>query len=199
VRVGFFCQSEKHLDLASHLIASVRKTMPKVEVYHLTDGHCPAAEGAKVLRIAEDMPMAVRRMTHHATLPGEWLFIDSDCILQKDVRHVFDDDFDIAVTDRKGSRWDNTAYAEVMPYNMGVTFSKSPDFWVDVLKKLKTLPPKLQEWEGDQLTVCHVSRDWKTKVLPGHIYNFTPWKREDDRSHAAIVHYKGGRKAWAND
>lgn len=198
MKVGFFCQSQEHLGLAKHLVDSVKRTMPKVEVYHLTDGKCPAG-AENVLRIPEEMPMAVRRMTHHARLSGDWLFIDSDCVLQKDVSHVFDGEFDIAVTDRKGSMWDKTPYAEAMPFNMGVTFSKSPEFWADVLQKLKTLPPKLQEWEGDQLTVGIVCQDWKTKVLPGHIYNFTPWKREDDRSHAAIVHYKGSRKAWIDD
>jgi len=201
VKVGFFCQTPgMHLDMAKHLIISVRKTMPGVEIVHLTNGECPGASGVdSVLRIPGNVPMAIRRMRHHASLEGDWLLIDTDCVILKDVRHVFDDAFDIAVTDRKGSKWDGTWYSELMPFNMGVTFSRSPQFWKAVLSELEKAPPKFQQWEGDQLMVGKLWKDWNTKILPGRIYNFTPEKREDSREHAAILHFKGSRKEWVND
>jgi lipopolysaccharide biosynthesis glycosyltransferase len=122
--------------------------------------------------------------------------VDTDVVFQRDVTHVFDEEFDIAVTDRVGSAWEHSPDVKHMPYNMGVTFSRNKDFWKRAGKILKTLPEQLQEWAGDQLVVCELQKQYDTKVLPGLIYNFTPWKREDDTSRAAIVHYKGSRKAW---
>lgn len=181
------------MHIAKHLIASVRATMPGVEIVHLTDDKTPAMCEAR--RIGGDLPMAVRRITHHAELEGDWLFIDTDCIVIKDVRHVFDEDFSIAVTDRKGSIWEKSPYGMVMPYNMGVTFSCGPEFWGLVLKYLKTLPAQYQQWEGDQRVVCELIRaGHPARVLPGRVYNFTPEKLGDSLEHAAIVHAKGPRK-----
>jgi hypothetical protein len=174
--------------------------MPDVPVHMLTDGATEALEGCEVIRIPEPMPMAVRRITHHSRLAGEWLFVDTDCVVRKDVRPVLEEDFEIAVTDRKGSMWEKSPYGMVMPYNMGVTFSRSPEFWQTALKYLKTLPTKFQEWEGDQRVVCEmVSAGFPARVLPGMVYNFTPEKRHDRIDHAAIVHFKGHRKLWIGD
>jgi hypothetical protein len=90
-------------------------------------------------------------------LDGEWLFVDTDCVIRKDVSDVFEDDFEVALTDRKGSMWEKTPYGMVMPYNMGVTFSRSPEFWEKVKKYLLTMPQKYQEWEGDQRVVCEMA------------------------------------------
>lgn len=202
MQIGFFVQGQgAHWDIAKYLIASARKVMPKVPIVQLTDGDTPAHEGiSRIVRETREMPMAVRRMTLHASLPGDWLFVDTDVVIQKDVSHVFEDDgFDIALTDRRGSIWENTPYGRAMPYNMGVTFSRTPAFWEDVCERLKTLPAPFQEWEGDQRVVCLLAEDWVCKILPGHVYNFTPAKQTDDRSHAAIVHYKGSRKEWIKD
>jgi hypothetical protein len=200
MQIGYFVQGEGiHLDMAKHLIASVKKAMPDVDVFQLTDGVTPCQDGARAIRLHDDVPMAVRRMALHASLPGEWLFVDTDVVFQKDVRDVFDSPFDIAVTDRVGSAWEHSPDVKHMPYNMGVTFSRNPKFWERAKEILLTLPSELQAWVGDQLVVCELQKQFRTKVLPGHIYNFTPWERTDDRSHAAIVHYKGQRKSWLCD
>jgi hypothetical protein len=199
VRVGFFAQGEgEHLHIAKHLIKSCQKVMPDVEVFQLTDDKTPAL--AEAIRIGGDIPMAVRRITHHSTLEGDWLFVDTDCVIRKDVRSVFDDPFEIAVTDRKGSIWEKSPYGMVMPYNMGVTFSRSPGFWKIVLENLLTLPEKYQQWEGDQRVVCEMIRaGFPVKVLPGKVYNYTPEVRGDKAEHAAILHLKGPRKHWIED
>ncbi len=201
MRVGFFAQGEgEHLYIARHLIRSVKLCMPDVEVCQLTDDKTPVLDGATAIRLGGDMPMAVRRISHHAMLGGEWLFIDTDCVVRKDVRHVFNDDFEVALTDRKGSMWEKTPYGMVMPYNMGVTFSRSPEFWGVVLKHLITLPKEFQRWEGDQRVVCEMVRaGYPAKVLPGRIYNFTPEEKTDSLEHAAIVHFKGKRKHWIGE
>ncbi len=196
MQIGFFVQGKaEHWGIARSLIASAKRVMPDVEVWQLTDGETPEVPGIDgCLRVGGVMPMAVRRMTAHSMLHGEWLFVDTDVVIQKDVRDVFQSAFLVAVTDRVGSLWEHSMKHQ--PYNMGVTFSRSPKFWGEVREKLLQLDPKLQEWGGDQVVVCALAGPKYLKVLPGHIYNFTPGTREEDRSHAAIVHYKGPRKAW---
>lgn len=188
-----------HWDIAKHLIASAQKVMPEVPIFQLTDASTPCHDGATAIRCGGLMPMAVRRMTLHAGRSGDWLFVDTDIVFQKDVRHVFEDDFEIAVADRVGSAWEHTPYGQAMPFNMGVTFSRSAEFWERAREALLMLPAKFQEWEGDQRVVCEMQRlGWiKTKILPGHVYNFTPMTQDEDVSHAAILHLKGKRKHFA--
>lgn len=207
MKVGFFFKYQGprsliYLTMAKALLESVRSSMPGVEVCQLTDEHSPALEGVdKVHRRSDKVPMAVLRMILQGNCTGEWLFVDPDIIIQKDVDHVFEQDFDVALTDRKGTSMEGTPYAESMPYNLGVAFSRSPGFWHEVTRYLQTLPPRLQEWEGDQQVICAMVRQklWgKIKILPGRIYNYPPSSPGEDVSHAAIVHYKGNRKGWIN-
>jgi hypothetical protein len=198
MRVGFFVQGMgEHWGIARHLIASAKRVMPDVEVWQLTDGDTPKVQGIDgCVRLGGKMPMALRRMKLHSMLHGEWLFLDTDVVVQQDVREMFLNPFLVAVTDRVGSLWEHSPDVEGMPYNMGVTFSRSPEFWAEVVERLKQQPAQLQEWCGDQLVVCALAQEKLQKVIPGRIYNFTPATRDEDCSHAAIVHYKGARKAW---
>lgn len=204
VKVGFFYQdvgvtSRPYLDIARYLLASVRKVMPGTEVWQLTDGKSPALDGVdEVHRIADDMPMGVRRLTHYSMLPGNWLFVDTDVVIQKDVSPVFHFEFDVALTDRDGTYMAGTPYAKAMPFNFGVIFSRSPAFWTTAREYLLMFPPKYQEWEGEQRTIAHIHSLglYKIKVLPGEIYNYPPLSGEEDLSHAAIVHYKGAAKKY---
>lgn len=179
------------------MLASVRKCMPTVNVHQLTDEHCAGLDGVdNVIRMKGNMPMAVQRMRHHASCIGEWLFIDADIIITKDVSDVFDEPFDIAVTDRVGTDMEGTKYGLAMPYNMGVTFSRSPAFWISVCNVLAKMPPKLQEWCGDQMAVCELVKTWpNVKILPGAKYNYPPLSADDNKTQeASILHYKGNRK-----
>lgn len=212
MKVGTFWQfvneaSMAHLEFAKLMLKSARDVMPGVEVWHLTDGTSPALEGVDgVHRIDLPVPMAVRRMLHNANLEGDWLFIDPDIIIQKDVRHVFDEPFDVALTDRLGTDMENTSYGREMPVNLGVSFSRSPKFWLRVIRHLNTLPVKLQQWTGDQLVVGAMLRqklidDFNVKILPGLRYNYSPSAADDPRMQdAAIAHFKGPtRKHWLKE
>ena len=177
--------------------------MPGVEVHHLTDGRCKKLEGVDgVVRRDGDIPMAIRRMTLHSMCDGEWLFVDSDVLVQKDVRDVFDDKaFDVALTNRDGTITNEAAYAKVMQFNVGVVFSRSPAFWKVVVQHLRTVPSRFQEWEGDQRVICALVRQgnhgFNVKILPGLKYNFPPASQDDPRlENASIQHFKGNRKLW---
>lgn len=206
MKIGFFALNEPHLSMAKHLIASVRKTMPDVEVWHLTDAICPhLPEADNCKRVGFEMPMAIRRMTLQSQCDGDWLFVDSDVVFRKDVRDVFRQSFDVALTDRTGTDMIGTQYAAAMPYNLGVTFSRSPLFWAAARTLLYTAPADLQQWEGDQRVICEMMTfphrfGFDIKVLPGGTYNYPPLSRDDPKAaQASILHYKGARKAQLSE
>lgn len=206
MRIGFFALNEPHLSLARHLIFSARKGMPGVEVWHLTDAICPHLPDAdNCKRVGGDMPMAIRRMTLQSRCEGEWLFVDSDVVIRKDVSEVFAQKFDVALTDRIGTDMAGTKYAEEMPYNLGVTFSRSPEFWIAARSLLYTATPELQEWCGDQMIIAKMMETnhhfgFNVKVLPGYKYNFPPKSLDDPKTaDASILHFKGARKSMISE
>lgn len=200
LNVGFFMESERDAGIAGYLIASAKKHMPQAGLYQLTRDRVTQLPGAEVLRIPGDMPMGARRITHYASLKGNWLFLDTDVLLREDVSSVFEKPFDIALASRDGTIWEGTEYAKAMPYNFGVVFSRGPAFWQEALKHLKRLAPRLQEWEGEQMVTCEMARRGKFSVeILSSRYNFTPATKDEDVSDKAILHCKGDRKAWLSD
>ncbi len=194
MRIAFFVQDTGiHWDIAKYLVESVRKSMPDVDVFQLTDESCPVVDGVEAIRIPGEMPMGVRRIQHYASLEGDWCFVDTDVLFMQDVRDVFSEPFDIAVASREGSSLVGSEYAQVFPYNFGVVFSRSPEFWREALKKMEKLPPEMQRWGGEQWVTGKLvdSGGYKVKVLPRE-YNFTPEKGE--LMVAKILHMKGPRK-----
>ncbi len=203
MNVGFYTilkgNNFEHIAMAKDLIASVRKSMPGVPVVQFTNMDTPKVPGVDevVRKDGKHMRMAVLRMEHHASVEGDWLFVDTDVEVLQDVRDVFALDFDVAVTDRSGipmnegeKRW-----AAEMPYNMGVTFSRCPAFWREAQEILLKMPNEKQTWMGDQHAVCELVAlgRYKVNVLSGGTYNYPP--RGGDLAGVAIAHYKGARKA----
>ncbi len=179
--------------------AVARQTLPGVEVCHLTDMNTRALRRAtKIIRREKDAPMAVFRMQHHQA-EGEWLFIDNDALVTRDITHVFSDPFDIAICERADDDGMKPEALKTMPHNMGVVFSRSPAFWAAAEAELRTYEDKLQEWMGDQLAVCRlIEREgFKTRIIPC-TYNFPP-AAPGMQEEAFIRHYKGKRKAWLMD
>lgn len=197
MKIGFFATGEgPHLDIAKHLVASAQKHMPEVPVVFLTD-ETTQFPGVEVIRLPGKMPMGVRRLTHYSKLEGEWLFTDTDLLFRKDVRPVFDKPFDVALATREGTVWHGSDYAKTYPYNTGVIFSRNRQFWRMALRGLFALPETMQEWGGEQYVTGALAqrKDFKVEILPSS-YNFTPETRDEDVSHAHILHLKGPRKAW---
>lgn len=185
-----------HAYLGSLAADVAKHTMPGVEVCHLTDTKAIPIQGVdKVIRMERDCPMAVFRMRHHQA-PGDWLFIDSDVLIVEDVQGVFrNKKFDVAVAERIHGDGMTGAALKQMPYNMGVTFSRCPDFWAAAEKELLRYEPKLQEWMGDQLAVCSLIKRgaFDVRELLG-TFNYPP--RSPNARAAHILHFKGARKQW---
>lgn len=201
--VGFFHVDRgetPHVVLAKALIRSVRKSMPGVEIVHLTDDVTVPIAGADRVERHAPAPVALGCLEAYAAHEGEWLFVDTDVIVQRDVRWIFDRPFDIAVAEREGTlqpKEIGTKFMSSMPFNKGSVFSRCPAFWAAAATHLRTQSEKRQNWMGDQASMNAViaSGAFKVEILPAR-YNYPPQRQDEDLNAQAILHYKGDRKAW---
>lgn len=194
MKLGLYLVGESDEFSAMGALAAqvAQHAMPGIEVWHFTDHLTRPIKGCKVSRMERRVPLAVFRMQHHQ-VPGEWLFTDVDVLVTQDVSPVFNDRFDIALAQRldgDGAKG-YPAFSE-MPHNMGVVFSRAPEFWKAVEKELRTYDAKQQQWMGDQLAVCRLLKHFDHKILSFH-YNFPPSRAGETD---IITHYKGWRKQW---
>lgn len=181
------------------MLHSVRKNMPGVNVVQLTDEKSPAVHGVDEVRRKPASPLPLLRSAHYSECEGDWLLIDTDVVIQKDVRWIFNSEFDIALCDRD---WPNVPtpddIAKDMPFNAGVVFSRCPEFWRRVHAELLNVKD-LNAWYGDQKVICDlaVSSEFDVLILPGQDFNCPPASAQDPIAEdASIVHYKGNRKDW---
>jgi hypothetical protein len=179
--------------------------MPGVPVIHFTDA---ASTRLALVNLGQVFvhpagPIALRCIEAFASVPGDWLFVDTDVEIRSDVSRVFDDpDFDIAVATREGTLLEKeigTKFMARMPVNKGAVFSRSQAFWQACAEHCRKLPEKQQQWMGDQIAFNHViaSGQFKVKILP-NAYNYPPKSKTDDVRGKHILHFKGpSRKTWA--
>lgn len=204
MRVGFFTvfrTDPQHFLHAASLAVDVRAVMPGVELEQLTDERTPLVPGVTSVRRKTAGPMLERRLEQYADCEGEWLLVDTDVSIRKDVRHVFDDPvFDVALTDRQ---WPHLPQGEdllqEMPFNTGVVFSRSTAFWTDVLSVWRGYSETQRDWLSEQRAVNAVVRTgkYRVKILPGQTFNYPPASEHDTNPEPAIWHYKGpNRKMW---
>jgi hypothetical protein len=205
MRVAFFLVIERDprpFLYATALVEQLVRTMPGVPIIQLSDTRTDRVPGVEeVWRIATTGPILEQRLRHYAALPaGDWLLLDTDIVIRADVRAVFEDaTWDLALCDRNWAHAPQTvSILQRMPFNAGVVFSRSQAFWYDVRAAWASLPPEAQSgWEGEQLAIYEVVRSGKfrIKILPGQQYNFPPTEGKPIPEDAAILHYKGARKA----
>jgi len=202
VKVGFFHAgpSPVHLELAQVLIRSVRRAMPGVPIVHLTDIDTPPIAGVDDVRRRPAGPIAMSVLEHYAGCYGDWLLVDTDVVVRRDVRAVFDLTFDIAVATREGTFKPSeigTKFMKSMPFNKGVVFSRNPAFWAAAAKALREASEKQQSWMGDQRAMNDIiaTARFFVRVLT-NAFNYPPKRRDEDLSDKYVLHYKGPRKAW---
>lgn len=190
-----------HLVLADMMIRSVRKAMPGVKIVQFSDEQTPQVMGVDtVWRInGEGVPMAIQCVRHYAACDGDWLLIDTDVLVQDDVREVFEEPFDVAVCDRDGTLADKEEDLQMikdMPHNIGVMFSRSPAFWKAVEEKMQTMTDARKQWMGNQYAACEViaSGQFHVKIIPGIQYNYAAHNTKDRCESASIAHYKGAMR-----
>lgn len=193
MRLAFLATHEKYFPMADAMVKSARETMPGIHICHLTDDLCPEYPGAdEVRRCRPGMEFGLIRMWHFCQMEGEWLSADVDLKFQRDVWHVFEDDFDMACATRMGTKWGRSTYAQVMPYNNGILWSRGPEFWRTQIQRYNEMPEIWRPWVEQMLfNNTFLSGKFKTKVLPCE-YNYPPDEVNPER--AFVLHYKGTRR-----
>lgn len=182
------------------MVQSVLDVMPDVQIVQMTDRVTPEVSGVSaVSRRDYDGKLMTFRMQHLADLEDQFITLDTDVVVQKELLSVFEQPFDVALTKRTESikSLNGVDLAKEMPYNTGVMFSKNRRFWQDALKVLMQLNPETHTWWGDQLSVKVVAESGRYGVreLSCDQYNYTP-KNQGDRPDVHVIHYKGERKQW---
>lgn len=201
--IGFFTvfrTDPQHLLHATGLAGDARQAMPDVPIAQLTDQTTPAVTGVSHVVRGRHGPMLEQRLVHYAGCHHEWLLLDTDVSIRADVRQVFAADpvFDVAFADRGWPHLPQTVdVLQRMPVNTGVCFSRSSSFWLAVLATWRA-QPEPRNWLSEQVAVADVIRSghFRVKILPGLTYNYPPHAADDPCAGAALVHYKGPRKAW---
>jgi lipopolysaccharide biosynthesis glycosyltransferase len=183
------------------MVDSVRQAMPGLPVVQMTDISTPLVPGVdEVIRKDYDGKLMTFRMRHLAGLEEDFITLDTDVIVRRDLRSVFDEPFDVALTMREAPimSMNGVDLAKEMPYNTGLMFSRNPRFWQEAYAVLMRLEPETHRWWGDQLSVkvAAESERYTVKQLPCDEYNYTPRNRQDMPDAVYMIHYKGERKQW---
>jgi hypothetical protein len=183
------------------MLASVKQHLPDWPVVMMTDEDCIAPQGVdEVVRKPYYGLLSKSRMEHLRDYPhDEMLILDTDVLVRGDLSHVFERDFDVALTKRYRPVRTETGYdmTKIYPYNCGVMFSRSRRFWFDCAEFLEGQQVDINQWMGEQLSMCVVAESGNHRVLDLKVdeYNWTPTFR-GETSDAYIFHMKGNRKDW---
>ena len=192
--------SAMYSGLVEGLVKNIREVMPEETILFLTDDHTPIFKGVnQVLRIPRTMGLMTWRLKCHQMaheMAKEIIFVEPDVRFRESVTADFTGEFDIAVTTRESVvTLDNERLNT--PFTLGMTFSRSGEFWRQAKLHCQTLSNKDQDWFGDMLSIAHVIEHcgFGIKYLDGAIFNHVvndPNKPTD----AKVLHYKGKRKSW---
>jgi len=189
--------------LIDGMITSIRDTMPDEEIIMLTDDTTPLVKEVNgVLRIPRTMPIMTWRLKCHQVAHGvaeNILFTEPDVRFKANVMGQFSRDFDVAVTTREEEvMLDNEEINT--PFTLGMTLSKSDEFWREAKLYCQTLDQKYQDWFGDIMSIAHVVNGGKfnVKKLEGYMFNHVV-NDPKEQSNALVLHYKGKRKNFLFD
>ena len=198
---------EMQRKLAETMIQSVRKNIPNAYLIQMTDLDTKAFEVDEIHRLEPFNKFFMSyRLKHLTLLKGEILLLDTDILVLKDPSSVFEKPFDVCLTWRhKKIISTSTGYTRgdpSMPYNTGVVFFRTKDFWLDAFDECQKLEDRHKHWFGDQMAVAKVveKRRYDVAAIPCDKWNYTPTEPRENLEGKNIVHFKGTKKKhWMID
>lgn len=191
-------------ELADRMVEGINQAMPGSEIYQMTDEATPAIRGTKQIRLPRGEDFIEFNYRHHTLIQGDFIRIDYDVLVQKDLSEVFEDDFDVGLTirtDDDKATPANSLLVQMYPHNFGVAFSKGAHtFWQEMYDAYMAIPHRDGWMDACAATeVAYRTTKVKVKDYPCFKYNYTPVTQFEDLSDKYAVHYKGPRKAWMVD
>lgn len=189
-------------DLARIMVASVRRTMPGIKVLMITDDKTPAIEGIEPIRIStHGFADFIPWLCHcKSLLEGEVLYLDSDVVVQRDLRPLFNVIGDVVLPNRGPKIVDG----RMQPFIFGVVAYRTAAFWAEVRDRVLAMEKVDRAWYGSQIATFEMWMEeqngrgkWKIVSVPRDIYNYTPKEANEAPEDKWALHYKGKkRKAW---
>lgn len=189
-------------DLARIMIASAKRHMPGVRIAMWTDPNTPAIDGVDdFLRRSITGWSWIPWVCHCASeMQGEVLYVDTDIVIQRDLRPLFNVPFDALFTYRGMKLIDGT----LQPFIFGVVPYRTPEFWIEVRDRVQAMPKVEQGWYGSQIAVGEMWMEerngrgkWQIASVDRETYNYTPKEEDEIPAGKWVLHYKGRkRKAW---
>lgn len=189
--IASYVESDDHIAMLDVCAASAKRVMPDVPIIQF--GPRGVIRSSVVdAQMEFDLPgnFARRVWRAKASVPaGDVLFADADVIFRRDVREVFQGEFDVALPEISDP---------YVKHSAGIAFCRNPAFWADYeagpLCRAERLAP-IREWLEDW---NRFAASWHGTVamLPAPVYEYTPRHQSDACEGAAIVHYRGPRKNW---
>lgn len=192
MKIGFVLTSGSPVGYVAgdFFLRSARAVMPGVEVVQFSDMDSPVLLGVDNIYRLPTAPFTLLIAEHWARLEGDWLLSDTDVVIQRDVRPVFDElTFDLAVATREGTFVEgeqNSDFMLRMPYNCGVVYSRSTPARRAIRDKIAAMSPEDQKWNGIQLAMATMR-----PLLLYNTFNYPPRSADDRIDDKHIVHYKG--------
>ena len=192
--------------LAERMMKSVKSAMPEATIYHQTDATTPPFDGCETIRLAWDDTRDIagffwKHLARFARDHERFIKLDYDCVVMKDVSHVFDNPEKVILTIRENDATVAPVLHERHPHNAGVMFANGySDFWKAVCLHYHSIPDR-DGWMDGQDALEAVVRTGVYPILdlPAFEYNYTPRTEDEVFKDKYIVHYKGGRKHWGAD
>lgn len=181
--------------MAELAATALRATNPSAEAYVLTDTSTTFRTLTPVRGWVSAQTMIYDRtiLQYQFLLQHrEALFLDSDCVVQKDLTGAFDGT--ICVTERVPPK----AVPDQI-YNGGVLYGQGHGgvaFWLHWCELYWHIQRDAWAWYGDQVLLARMAKNYPVTVYSSQTHNFVP-TRADEASDAYIVHFKGSvRKEW---
>ena len=189
-------------EMAAKMISSARAVMPGLTIVQATDLETPLYDGAdcaqrlpRLIRPGFDRETFCEFRHRHDLACGdeETILCDTDIVFKSDVRDLFAKPFDVALTVREPG----DKLAHLQKHVGGFILSRRAEFWRQVLAIVYTQPDILRSWYGRQSAIDTVAASglFRVMTLPERIYNRAP-RDPGDVAGAAVLHYRGPRKAW---
>ena len=189
-------------DLARIMAASCREHMPGVPIFMVTDAKTPAIEGIEPLRFSRDgFGEFIPWLTNACSLvEGPVLYLDSDVVVQHDLRALLNVTSDIVLPWRGMKMVDG----KPQPFIFGCVAYRNAEIWKEIRDRVLAMPAVERMWYGSQIAVFEMWMEeqnhrgkWKIASVPRETYNYTPKDENDAPAGVWVLHYKGRkRKAW---
>lgn len=190
-------------ELARIMVASARRTMPGVPVKMLTDEHTRAIDGVdETLRKPTAGEDWIVWLTDFCSrIDGSVLYMDTDVVIQRDLRALFNVPGDVVFTTRGPKTFDG----RLMPFLFGCVAYRSREFWLEVRDRVLAMPDKIDRvWWGSQVAAYDMWMEeqngrgkWNISVVHCDPHNYTPKDPFDAPADKWVLHYKGRkRKEW---